>query len=161
MTGTYLGYHNQNFAAEADIIVQVPDSGFVLHFGRIGSWAGPPYETFTPVISFSGCSGYLFDQEQNLIGGYLKDQRVSLEIDAFYGISQLNRLSYKVNGTLVANNRPIASGDVFIDAMLFEDYDGQNTLNMTLFAEDGSPTVLAGNTGLYLLSSEGFYLAGA
>jgi hypothetical protein len=55
----------------------------------------------------------------------------------------------------------VATGDVFIDSMLFEDYGDLNNLFFTLKQETGSPTVLAGNTGLYILSSNGFYLAGA
>ena len=45
--------------------------------------------------------------------------------------------------------------------MVFENYGDLNNLFFTLKTETGSPTVLAGNTGLYILSSEGFYLAGA
>ena len=48
-----------------------------------------------------------------------------------------------------------------MDAMIFEDYGDRNNLFLTLKQETGSPTVIAGHTGLYILSSEGFYLAGA
>lgn len=161
MTGKYIGYHNKNFSAQADINIGVPESGFVIQFGRIGSWGDPPFETFSPVISFSGYSGYIFDQDQNMVGGYLKGQPISIDLDAFYGTGQVNRLSYKINNVLISNNTPVASGDVFIDSMLFEDYGGLNYLNLILKTETGSPTVLAGNTGLYILSSDGFYLAGA
>ncbi len=161
MTGAYLGYHNQNFFVDANITIRVPNSGFSLKFGRAGSWAGPPYEPFETVIAFSGYSGYIFDQDMNLIGGYLKNEPFNLEFNAFYGTGQKNRLSYKINETLIANNLLIPSGDVFIDAMVFEDYGDLNNLFFTLKTETGSPTVLAGNTGLYILSSEGFYLAGA
>lgn len=161
MTGTYLGYHNQNFSVKADITIQVPTSGFSLKFGRIGSWAGPPYEPFVSVVEFSGYSGYIFDQDMNLIGGYLKDQPFDLEFHAFYQTGQGNRLSYKINETLIANNLQLENGDVFIDAMTFEDFGDRNNLFFTLKTETGSPTVLAGNTGLYILSSDGFYLAGA
>ncbi len=177
MTGVYLGYHNQNFSAKADITIKVPNSGFSLKFGRIGSWEnhiisiengvdirrmGPPCgDPFQTVIAFSGYSGYIFDQNRNLIGGYLKDEPFDLEFHAFYGTGQKNRLSYKINETLIANNLPIPSGDVFIDAVIFEDYGDSNNLFFTLKTETGSPTVIAGHTGLYLLSSQGFYLAGA
>jgi hypothetical protein len=177
MTGVYFGYHNQNLSVKASITIQVPNSGFSLKFGRIGSWEnniatfegqsntrtiGPPYgDPFVSVIEFSGYSGYIFDQDANLIGGYLKDQPFDLEFHAFYGSGQDNRLSYKINDTLIANNLQLDSGDVFIDAMLFEDYGERNNLFFALEQETGSPTVIAGQTGLYILSSEGFYLAGA
>jgi hypothetical protein len=96
-----------------------------------------------------------------MVGGYLKGQPFNLKFNAFYGTGQTNRLSYKINETLIANNLQIATGDVFIDAMVFEDYSGSNNLFFTLKQETGSPTVLAGSSGLYILSSEGFYLAGA
>ena len=38
MTGVYFGYHNQNLSVKASITIQVPNSGFSLKFGRIGSW---------------------------------------------------------------------------------------------------------------------------
>jgi hypothetical protein len=204
MTGVYFGYHNQNLSVKASITIQVPNSGFSLKFGRIGSWEnnmkpafedqsntrtiGPPYgDPFVSVIEFSGYSGYIFDQDANLIGGYLKDQPFDLEFHAFYGSGQDTRLSYKINDTLIANNlqlepfsnfylQPngidyiypkwrillrISSGDAFMDAMIFEDYGDRNNLFLTLKQETGSPTVIAGHTGLYILSSEGFYLAGA
>ena len=160
MTGTYIGYHNQNFYVDANITIEVPDSGFSLKFGRLGSWAGPPYEPFISVIEFSGYSGYIFDQSMNMVGGYLKSQPFNLKFNAFYGSGQKNRLSYSINETLIANNLQVATGDVFIDSMLFEDYT-DNTIFFNLKTETGSPTVLAGNTGLYILSSNGFYLVGA
>lgn len=175
MTGVYFGYHNQNLSVKASITIQVPNSGFSLKFGRIGSWEnhevriedgvgirriGPPYgEPFVSVIEFSGYSGYIFDQDANLIGGYLKDEPFDLDFHAFYGSGQENRLSYKINDTLISNNLQLDTGDVFIDAMLFEDYDDRNNLFLTLKQETGSPTVLAGHTGLYILSSDGFYLS--
>lgn len=177
MTGAYIGYHNQNFSVNANITIQIPTSGFSLKFGRIGSWEnhitqveneveirrmGPPCgEPFVSVVAFSGYSGYIFDQSGNLIGGYLKNEPFDLEFNAFYGTGQKNRLSYKINNTLIANNLPINSGDVFIDAMVFEDFGDRNNLYFKLKTETGSPTVIAGHTGLYILSSEGFYLAGA
>jgi hypothetical protein len=177
MTGVYIGYHNQNFSVKADITIKVPNSGFSLKFGRIGSWEnhiiriedgkdirriGPPYgHPFVSVIEFSGYSGYIFDQNRNLIGGYLKNEPFDLEFHAFYGTGQKNRLSYKINETLIANDLLIPSGDVFIDAMIFEDYDDRNNLFFTLKQETGSPIAIAGHTGLYILSSNGFYLAGA
>lgn len=161
MTGTYIGYHNQNFSVNANITIEVPDSGFSLKFGRLGSWAGPPYEPFISVVEFSGYSGYIFDQDMNMVGGYIKGQPFNLKFDAFYGSGQENRLSYKINDILIANDLKVDSGDVFIDAMTFEDYENQNNLFFTLKTETGSPTVIAGNTGLYILSSEGFYLVGA
>ena len=177
MTGVYFGYHNQNFSVKADITIKVPNSGFSLKFGRIGSWEnhitrieediniryiGSPYGSpFQTVVAFSGYSGYIFDQNRNLIGGYLKDEPFDLEFHAFYGSGQKNRMSYKINETLIANNLLIPSGDVFIDAMIFEDYGDRNNLFFTLKTETGSPTVIAGNTGLYILSSNGFYLASA
>ena len=177
MTGVYFGYHNQNLSVKASITIQVPNSGFSLKFGRIGSWEnhevrvedgtnirriGPPNgDPFVSVIEFSGYSGYIFDQDANLIGGYLKDQPFDLEFHAFYGSGQDNRLSYKINDTLISNNLQLDSGDLFIDAMLFEDYGERNNLFFALEQETGSPTVIAGQTGLYILSSEGFYLAGA
>jgi hypothetical protein len=204
MTGVYFGYHNQNLSVKASITIKVPNSGFSLKFGRIGSWEnniaqledepnirriGPPYgDPFVSIIEFSGYSGYIFDQNTNLIGGYLKDEPFDLEFHAFYGSGQGDRLSYKINDTLISNNlqlepssnfylrpngvdyylRPTGesyyeynSSDLFIDAMLFEEYGERNNFFCTLKQETGSPTVLAGNTGLYILSSEGFYLAGA
>jgi hypothetical protein len=161
MTGTYIGYHNKNFSVDADLTIEVPSSGFSLKFGRLGSWAGPPYEPFVSVIEFSGYSGYIFDQNRNMVGGYLKSQPFNLKFNAFYGSGQKNRLSYSINDTLIANNLQVATGDVFIDAMIFEDYGDLNNLFFTLKQETGSPTVLAGNTGLYILSSNGFYLVGA
>lgn len=161
MTGVYLGYHNQNFSVNANITIEVPASGFSLRFGRIGSWAGPPYDPFVSVVEFSGYSGYIFDQDMNMVGGYIKGQPFNLKFDAFYGSGQENRLSYKINDTLIANDLKVDSGDVFIDAMTFEDYENQNNLFFTLKTETGSPTLIAGNTGLYILSSEGFYLVGA
>jgi hypothetical protein len=160
MTGQYIGFHNQNFAGTASITVQVPDSGFSLKFGRVGSWASPPYDPFVEVVSFSGYSGYLFDQRGNMVGGYLKGDQFDLEFDVFYGSGQLNRMSYKINNVLIANNIPINSGDVFIDAVIFEDYGDQNNLFMPMKFETGSPTAIAGNTGLYLLA-DGFYLVGS
>jgi hypothetical protein len=204
MTGVYFGYHNQNLSVKASITIQVPNSGFSLKFGRIGSWEnhevrvedetnirriGPPYgDPFVSVIEFSGYSGYIFDQNTNLIGGYLKDEPFDLEFNAFYRSGHDTRLSYKINDTLIANNLQLEpfsnfylqpngidyylspngesyyeypSGDAFMDAMIFEDYGDRNNLFLTLKQETGSPTVLAGHTGLYILSSEGFYLAGA
>lgn len=175
MTGVYLGYHNQNFSVNANITVQVPNSGFYLKFGRIGSWEnittqveneremkrmGPPCgEPFVSVVSFSGYSGYIFDQNMNFVGGYLKDESFDLEFNAFYETGKVNRLSYKINNTLIANNLSLENGDIFIDSMIFEDFSDTNNLIVTLKTETGSPTVLAGNTGLYILSSDSFYLA--
>lgn len=158
MTGQHIGYQNQNFSFSADISVGIPESGFQLAFGKKGS-VDPPFDPFTNVVEFSGVSGYLFDQSGRFFGGYQKNKTFTITGDVFHTAGDGNRFSYGTSDYLVANNVEIPSG--FIDSVIFEDYDGQNTLIMDLNLETGSPVVLADNTGLYLLSSEGYYLAGA
>jgi hypothetical protein len=163
MKGYNLGYHNKSFSFNASIAVSVPESGFSMEIGKTGE------NSFDPVVSFSGYSGYLFDQSGLLVHGYRQNQVFNVSGNYFYGDAYdsgdnvfedstgIARFSYFINDNLIRNN--ISGQTGFIDSIIFEDYGNQNTLSIEIFLDTGSPCVIADNTGTYTLSSEGYYLA--
>lgn len=159
MKQTIIGYTNVNFTFEASIQVKTPASGFLFQLGQTG-------DPFFPIISFSGNSGYIFDQSGNFFGGYIKNEQFSISGNYFFGDyvetgnlandhTATGRLSYYFNNTLIAND---IKGTGFIDALRFEDYNNQNSLIFNITFDTGSSDGLMDSNGLYLLSSEGFYL---
>lgn len=177
MKGFNLGYHNKSFSFNASISVSVPESGFNIQIGKTG-------DPFDPVISFSGYSGYLFDQSGLLVHGYRQNEVFNISGNYFYGDTYNSgggfqiiegdilvpildnvfqddtgnaRFSYFINGNLIRNN--ISGQTGFIDCITFEDYNNQNTASIDFFLDTGSSCVLADNTGSYILSSEGYYLS--
>ena len=161
MKSELIGYHNQDFAFSASIQVGLPESGFSLEFVRTGD---PIY----PVMSFSGQSGFIFDQSGYFVGGYRKDQTINISGNYFFGdVSESNglisddnatgRLSYYLNNTLIANNINGPTG--FFDTVMFEDYGDLNKISLSIIKATGSPTVIMDSNSVYLLSSESYYLA--
>lgn len=149
MKGVYIGYHNQPFSFNAEIALTVPQSGFALKFGQTGS---PFYSN----VSFSGISGYLFDKSGVFFGGYQKNVPFRISGDFFFNDAS-PRYAYYYNDVLVANN--IYGGTGFIDAVIFEDYGSNSSCRIDFTKAGGSPIILADNTGIYLVSSEGYFLS--
>tara|TARA_R110000787_G_scaffold78925_1_gene172394 strand:+ start:1294 stop:1788 length:495 start_codon:yes stop_codon:yes gene_type:complete len=161
MKGHSIGYHNKDFAFSANIQVNVPNSGFSFQIGKTG-------DPFYPVVSFSGHSGYLFDQSGSFFGGYRRGETFTISGNYFFGDTTLvgkvttdenatGRFSYYHNDNLIANNINGPTG--FFDTVLFEDYGGLNSLTFTPILETGSQNALLDTTGTYLLSSEGYFLS--
>lgn len=161
MKGYRLGYHNQDFVFNASFQVCNTDTGFVFQIGKSG-------DSFYPVVSFSGYSGYIFDQSGSFVHGYRKNELINISGNYFYGDTFVSgnplvdetgiaRLSYFINDNLIANN--ISGQTGFFDTVTFEDYGCDALFSLEYVLETGSPCVLADNTGTYLLSSEGYYLA--
>jgi len=161
MKGSPLGYHNRNFVFSADIQINSP-SGFALHLSKTGD---PIYN----VVSFSGYSGYIFDQRGYFIGGYRKNQVINISGNYFFGdVTQTgsvvydddtdSRFSYFLNNRLISNCISGQSG--YFDTVLFEDY-GANTLNFNHIKETRSPNIIVDVSGVPIQSSEGYFLAGS
>lgn len=160
MKGYPLGYSNQNLSFSADLYVGFSSSGFSFELGKTGD---PFYST----ISFSGYSGYIFDQSGDFVGGYKRGQNINISGNYFFGDLATSgneivddfstgRLSYYINNKLICNN--ISGPTGFFDTILFEDYDGVNTMSLEVILEDGSPTALQDSDQFYLISSDGYYL---
>lgn len=149
----FVEYTNVSFTFNADI--SVGTTGFLLQIGRTGD--------LNSSVSFSGYSGYLFDQSGSMFGGYQRSKKFNISGNYFFG--QYNktdkilndeeavcRLSYYLNDTLIANNI-LTTG--FIDAVSFS---GQS-MNFTLTTDTGASTVLCDEGTNYLLSSDNYYLS--
>lgn len=161
MKSSPLGYHNQNFVFSADIRINSP-SGFAFHLSKSG-------EYINNVVSFSGYSGYIFDQKGSFVGGYRQNQGINISGNYFFGDVTASgnvifdddtdsRFSYFLNKKLVANN--IIGQTGYFDTVFFEDF-GQNTLNFNFIKNTGSPNVIVDFNGIPIQSSEGYFLAGA
>lgn len=160
MKTSLIGYHNQNFIFSADIHVNSP-SGFALHLSKTG-------DSIYDIVSFSGYSGYIFDQRGDFVGGYRKNQLVNISGNYFYGSfpttgnliqddNAPSRLSYFLNDKLVSN---CVSGQTgYFDIVRFEDY-GANTLNFEYILDTGSPDFIVASGYVPLVSSEGWYFVG-
>lgn len=149
MKGYNLGFQDQSFSFSADITVGIPQSGFSLQIGQTGAH-------YFPNVSFSGVSGYLFDQSGNFFGGYQKGIPFKISGNYFFD-GDTGRYSYFYNNVLVANNVYGSTG--FVDSIRFEDYGELNSAYISVSKEDGSPIVLADSSGVYLISSDGFWLS--
>lgn len=149
MKGSYIGYHDQPLSFNAEISLNTPQSGFVLQIGQTGN---PLY----PNVSFSGVSGYLFDKSGIFFGGFQKNVPFSISGDFFFNETP-SRYSYYYNGLLVSNN--IYGGTGFIDTAIFNDYNSNSSCRLNVVLGGGSPTILADNSLIYLVSSEGYYLS--
>ena len=149
MKGYNLGFQDQSFSFAADITVGVPQSGFLFQIGQSGS-------NYFSNVSFSGISGYIFDQSGNFFGGYQKGIPFKISGNYFFD-DHTGRYSYYYNNVLVANNIHGSTG--FVDNVRFEDYGDLNSAYIYVAKEDGSPTLFADNSGVYLISSDGFWLS--
>lgn len=89
---------------------------------------GLPLDIVNTGFSFSGVSGYLFDQEGSFVGGYRKDVTTNLEVHK----KDSSSYSYYIDDVLIANNRSFSEtglyaiklekiGDVSLDFTLFYD----------------------------------------
>ena len=146
-----LGYTNVDFSFNSDIVVRVPESGFLLQLGQTGT-------NFYPVVSFSGVSGYIFDRRGDFVGGYVKNETFSLSGNYNYlssGTEATGRLSYYINKTLIANNL-YSTG--FIDTIRFEGYTDDTTSNISIVLDTGDVMALMDVSGVYLQGSGGEYL---
>jgi hypothetical protein len=155
-----LGYYNQDFVFNAQVQVIDVASGFSFEIAQSGQ---------DPIVSFSGQSGYLFDQQSDLIGGFRKNQAINISGNYFYGESHSTgnvvfdgtgegRFSYFVNGNLIKNN--ISGQTGFYDTLYFNSSNDQNILTLSLDISTGSPCVLKSKDGNYSFPSEDdYYLA--
>ena len=161
MKGQSLGYHNRNFVFSAGIQVNSP-TGFALHLTKTGDH---PYH----LASFSGYSGYIFDQRGSFVGGYRLNEVINISGNYFFGdfVNTGNlqddqyadsRFSYFINNHLIANS--ISGQTGYFDTVLFEDY-GTNTMLFDYIKETGSPDYLVDNGYSGFQSSEGYFLAGS
>jgi hypothetical protein len=88
----------ESFAIDAGLTINSPESGFSFSLGyRSGD------NLFLPSVSFSGYSGYLFDKNNNLFGGYYSGKQFSIKM---YFFKDQGRISYYYDNTLVSNNIP-------------------------------------------------------
>jgi hypothetical protein len=161
MDGSFIGYHNQNLVFTANIQVNSP-SGFIFHLSKTG-------QSIYDVVSFSGVSGYIFDQQGNFVGGYRKNEVINFSGNYFYG-PHLNsgslvvddnspsRFAYFIKNKLICNG--ISGQTGYFDTVRFEKY-GVNTMNFDYIMETGSPNVLVDSGYFPIESSEGYYLAGS
>lgn len=161
MKSELIGYHNQNFIFSANIQVNSP-SGFYLHLSKTG-------DSVYDVVSFSGYSGYIFDQRGDFVGGYRKNQLVNISGNYFYGQSETSgnivfddstdcRFSYFINNNLITNN--ISGQTGYFDTVRFEDY-GENTMSFSFVKETGSPNLIVDSALYPIESADGYYLAGS
>lgn len=145
------GFTNVDFSFNADITVGVPESGFLLQVGQTGT-------PFYPSISFSGISGYVFDQRGDMVGGYVKDEAFSISGNYNYEgntVEATGRLSSYVNNTLISNNL-YSTG--FVDSIRFEGYTSDSTSHISIVQDTGDFTALMETGSSYLLSSDGSFL---
>ena len=145
------GFTNVDFSFNADIAVQVPESGFLLQLGQTGN-------DFHASISFSGASGYIFDQSGDLVGGYMKNEAFSISGNYFFDgndVDSAGRLSYFINDTLIANN---VGSTGFIDCIRFEGHTDDTIGNISIVRDTGDFTALMDSEGVYLLSSDDYFL---
>jgi len=160
MKGSLIGYHNQNFVFEANILV-ASNSGFAFHLSKTG-------DSIYDVVSFSGYSGFIFDQKGYFVGGYRKNEVLSISGNYFFGSFPQTgnliedelanaRFSYFINNKLIANN--ISGQTGYFDTVRFEDY-GVNSLNFNYILETGSPEIIFDSGYNPILSSEGYFFAG-
>ena len=145
------GFTNVDFSFNADISVRVPESGFLLQLGQTGS-------DFHASVSFSGMSGYIFDEEGSMVGGYMKNEAFSISGNYFFDgndVDSAGRLSYYIDDTLIANNLPSTG---FMDCIRFEGYTDDNIGSISIVRDTGDFMALMDSEGVYLLSSEGNFL---
>lgn len=140
-----LGFQDKNFTFSADVTVGDTENGFSLNFSQSG---------VVDKIVFSGQSGYLFDKEGMLFGGFQKDRRFNLSGYFFFEDSG-SRYSYFYNDLLVANH--VDGGTGFIDSVSFEDQNGKNSATFKINLISGDSFVLSDSEG-FLLLSEGYFL---
>ena len=144
-TGTPIQNY-ESFYFKAIITPREPNSGFCLSFGATGQDG-----SLTTGVSFSGRSGFVFDQSGNFFGGYYSGRSLNLE-GHFFG----DRLSYFYNSKLVNNNIPIANN---FNAVEFEKF-GDSTLSLEVNYISGlrSDEGLQDINGNFLISRDNFYI---
>lgn len=136
----------EKFYFSASITPRNPDSGFSFAFGTTGNLG-----EFTTGVRFYGRSGLVFDDANNFFGGYYSGRSLELE-GHFFG----DRLSYFYNGVLINNNIPVSNN---FNAIEFEKF-GNSTLRLELNYVSGARNEqgLQDNNGIFLLSSDNFYI---
>jgi hypothetical protein len=147
-----LGYVNVDFSFNTDISVRVPESGFLLQLGQTGA-------DFYPVISFSGVSGYIFDQRGDFVAGYSKNGTFSISGNYDYNGDNepeaTGRLSYFLNESFIANN---IYNTGFIDAIRFEGYSDDNVANISFVINTGDSVAVMSQNGYYFQDASGNYI---
>lgn len=148
------GYYNQNFIFNAEISVSAPESGFVFQIARTGEnpTTGNNLSDSYPLVSFSGYSGYIFDQSGDLVSSYRQNEDIRISGNYFYGEQSssgkvtfdetgVGRFSFFINDVLIKNN--ISGQTGFFDTIYFDTQSGENVLSIYDFLiEGGSPCVL-------------------
>lgn len=145
------GFTNVNFSFNANIAVRTPESGFSLQLGQTGS-------DFYPVISFSGYSGYIFDQRGFMVGGYIKNEAFAISGNYSTESSELEsagRLSYYIDDVLISNN---VSSTGFIDCIRFEGYSDEITADINIIRDTGEFDAIMSADAFYLHSLDNLFL---
>lgn len=107
------------------------------------------FSVFTESVAFSGYSGYIFDQERDLIGGYQSGDIISFS-GVVFDESEL-RMSYYLNDKLIKNNLELSWP--FIDTIIF-DNGGSGSMNFNVVERFDSED----DQVVYLQSSDGYLL---
>lgn len=152
MKDYFIGYNNVDFSFNLDFTVTNSTSGFLFQIGQTG-------EIFKPVISFSGNSGYIFDQVGDMIGGYISYVPQSISGNYFYSApnnqESSGRLAFFMNQKLVANN-VTATG--FFDCIRFEKYNDDVFYAFSFQKNTGDINSLNDSGAFYLKSNNGEFL---
>jgi len=150
MKDYFIGYIDVDFSFNLNFSVSNSSSGFLFQIGQTG-------DNFYPVISFSGYSGYVFDQVGSMVGGYIKDAPISISGNYFKNSreqSSTGRFSFFLNNDLIANNiKPTG----FVDCVRLEKYSDEISAFIYQI-NTGDYNMLHTNSGAYLISSDGYYL---
>ncbi|MDB4314549.1 hypothetical protein N9955_00820 [bacterium] len=130
---------------KANIVPDVPDSGFELNLGFISNNDTGSFETG---IQFRGESGYIFGPENKFFGGYQSGK--SFNIDGYMVESGF---SYFFDGVLVQNNLQFTGG---LNAFEFDKH-GNTELDIE-FSYTKELIGLQDSSGIFLISSDNLYI---
>lgn len=133
-------YYSLKF--NANILIDVPDSGFSLYFGKTGASG-----SFSTGFGFYGSGGMIFDNSGNFFGGYHSGRQNQIEGNLFG-----RRLSYFYNGSLINNNFP---SQKFFNAIEFDKHrNSQLILDIDYFQKEDSYIDVYANQEMVLLENQ-------
>lgn len=134
----------------SSINIDTPNSGFSLMFGY--STGGSHFQTG---FGFSGYSGYIFDYNGLMIGGYQSGTPFEIESNIF---KNEGRVSYFVDGVLINNNSSYNPSISIFNKVEFEKYNN-STANISIYDGDSENYyTLLDSSGIFLYSFDNLLL---
>ncbi len=129
-----------------NFIINSPQSGFSFSIGGTNQ-----NNIFSTGFSFSGYSGYLFDQSGNLFGGYYSGTQFDLNLHFF---EQDKRISYFYDDVLMANNIYCKSNSLILDTIEFDKINNSTVNIANILENEAAFFYLKDNSGILLVSSD-------